>query len=320
MEILKASAFYYGKTPSHGDFVKSKGQSSLIQVIDQWISEALEQAMKSPEFQEKYPHFPAFDFFITNPQEQMFVVANVMASKDYSDRYFPMLLGYVLDVEKPDQNLLFAPFRYKSILINLLLKNKMIYQASNTEKLFEKLDELQDEMEVPSLIESKTIFDNHTMYSFAKLMDISIYELVQSMIGLGLLLQPIFDKGVAQLNKVLTIPMNERYRTEIATFWVNLIGSFISKHHVEVLVGIIHSHKPMLVFGFQGAGITTLRDIFLQEFENNHWVSLTNAQWVDEYLKENASLAWLEQTLCERQLSLNHGIRLFRQYFTDGSI
>lgn len=320
MEILKASSFYFGKAPCHGDFLKSKGQPALLQLFDQWISETLELAMKSPEFQEKYLNFPALDFFITNPQEQMFVVANLIPSKDYSERYFPMLMGYVLNVEKPDQNLLFAPFRYKSVLINLLLRNKTLYQLETTDQLFTKLDEFKDEIEVPSLIESKTIFDNHTMYSFAKLMDISIYELIQSMIGLGLLLQPIFEKGVAQLNKVLTIPMNERYRTEIATFWVNLIGSFLSKHHVELLVGIVHSPKPMLVFGFQGAAIETLKDIFLQDFNNDHWVSLTHAEWVDEYLQENASLAWLEQALCERQLSLSQGIRLFRQYFIDDSI
>ncbi|ALH95841.1 type VI secretion system-associated protein TagF [Acinetobacter equi] len=320
MDILKSSSFYYGKTPCHGDFLKSKGQSALIQLFDQWISEALEQAMKSPDFQDRYSTSSAFDFFITNPQESMFVIANLIPSQDYSNRHFPMLLGYILDIDKPLENLLFAPSRYKSVLINLLLKNKAIYQLSSTDKLLEKLDELQTEITVPSLIESKSIFDNHTMYSFAKLMDISVFELAQSMIGLGLLLQPISEKGVQQLNKVLTIPMNERYRTEIATFWVNLIGSFLSKHHVEVLMGIIHSPKPKLIFGFQGAAITTLRDIFLQDYENDHWVQMTQSQWVDEYLQENASLAWLEQTLCERQLSLNQGIRLFRQYFIDGSL
>ena len=320
MDIIKTSSFYYGKTPCHGDFLKSKGQSALIQLFDQWISEALEQAMQSSEFQDKYLSSPAFDFFITNPQEPMFVAANLIASKDYSNRYFPMLLGYVLDIEKPQENLLFAPSRYKSILINLLLKNKAIYQLPSTDKLLEKLDELHTEIELPSLIESKSIFDNHTMHSFAKLMDISVFDLAQSIIGLGLLLQPISEKGVQQLNKVLTIPMNERYRTEIATFWVNLIGSFLTKHHVEVLVGIIHSPKPKLIFGFQGAAITTLRDIFLQDYDNEHWVQMTQSEWVDGYLQENASLAWLEQTLCERQLSLNQGIRLFRQYFIDGSL
>ena len=320
MEKLKASSFYYGKMPCHGDFLKSKGQSALISLLDQWLSEALKLAMQSPDFHEKYLTCPSFDFFITNPQETMFVVANLIASQDYSERYFPMLLGYVLDVDKPESNLLFAPFRYKAILIHLLLKNKMLNGLSNTEQLFIHLNDQQEEIDVPSLIKSKAVFDHHTMHSLAKLMDISLYDLAQNMIGLGLLLQPIANKGVQQLNKVLTIPINERFRTEIATFWVNLIGSFLSKHHVEVLVGMIHGQQPRLVFGFQGAAITTLKDIFLQDYENDHWVSLTNTQWVDGYIQENASLAWLEQTLCERQLSVNQGIRLFRQYFIDGTL
>lgn len=317
METLKASPLYYGKSPAHGDFLKSKGQSVLIQVLDQWITEALEQAMKSPLFQERYPELPSFDFFIGNPQEKMFLVANLISSKDHSGRAFPMILGHLIEIYQPQVNLLFAPFYYKTALINLSLLNKQLYQTIDSIQLFDRLEKIKLEVEVPTSIECNELFDSHTMYSFSKLMNISIYDLAKSMIGLGLLLQPILHKGVKQLNKVLAIPLNENYRSDIATFWVNLIASFLAEHNIEILIGILHGNKPKLIFGFQGAEISTLRDIFLQEFDNQQWVSLANADWVDAYLKQNDRLALFEQSLCERQLSLNHGIRLFRQFFIE---
>lgn len=163
-----------------------------------------------------------------------------------------MVLSHLLEVQAPAQNLLYAPYVYKSVLIDLFQKNRSIRNIKDPDVLLDTLSQLGNEIQTLTSSERTEFFENQTIHSFAQLMKISAYELAQSMIALGLLLQPVIKYGTSKLNKILILPINNQgHCYEIAAFWVNLIGQFLSKQNIEVLIGILHLESPILLLVFK---------------------------------------------------------------------
>lgn len=321
MQQLKSLPLYFGKSPAWGDFLKSKGQSALVQVLDQWLTESLETAMTMPIFTQAYKHLPSVDFFIANPEDEMFLIANLIASEDSSGRQFPMVIGHLLDVQNPWENLQWSLFQYKPVLMELYQKNRILRSINDPDILLNKLSKISTEITAYTDFKVRNFYEQHTLYSFADLLKMQVTTLVQRMLALGLLLQPVQKYGTGRLKKALYFPgLNAMYVHEAAAFWCSLITMFLAGQDAELLSGIIHADEPVMLFGFQGADITVLSDILIQNLQNERWISIAESAWINAYIEQNAGLAALEQALNERQLSLSQALKIFRQYFIEEQI
>lgn len=313
---INSTPLYYGKSPARGDFLKSKGQYALIQLLDQWITEALEQVIYTADFEKNYAAFAPLDFFIANTEKNILLVANMIASEDSSGRKFPMVLCHGLEVLKLNQYLSYLPHTYQSVLIDLCCMNQALRKITDANILMAQLSNLESKISVVSYAQSQNFLSQHTLHSLAQLMKINLTQLIQSMLALGLLLQPILSQGIDRLNKILILPLNNSLSCyEIALFWISLIHQFLPFKKANLLIGILHQDKPLLFFGFQGINIKALSDLFQNNLISERWVSLVETNWLDDYLDKNEMLKLLEEQLNQHEISLDQAIQLFTHSF-----
>lgn len=335
MHNFKSEPLYFGKCPVWGDFIRSKGTHTVIQMLDQWIDHALAQAMQSSEFEYKYAQLEGIDLYIANPQSTVFLIANVHPSHDRGGRPYPMLFGYLLEITRSQHYLSQAPYMYCSlsrVLGNFNQKLCSIRQTSNLQTVLDQFLEYEiyshNEQDFHEL---NNRFEALSWEALADLMHISVNQLNQSLIALGFLLQAVQGQSLDHIDRVILLPLGDSEQVQyapvndtisslsspyfVASFWMNLIGLAVAKQNTEVMYAILHQQSPSIVVSLQGAHIDVLRDMMLQDFNNDRWISLMTVEWVDTYLADNASLAVLEQHLNYGNLNVNQVITLFKHSF-----
>ncbi len=314
-QITSSDYFYFGKCPARGDFVRSTGQHTMLKVLDEWVTKALEAHANCSSNYAEYDQMSGLSFVFCNPKMPIALTGYLTASHDASKRRFPLMTGYRLQLKQPERFIENAP-----ILLNEL------WQASRVKN--EQVNEIVDAQQVMQLLQQASDFSwqidsrypafaaHNTVQGIATLLHQQQYQFAQSLIALGLLLQPIVDQGVKKLNKVLLLPLVTEPNTSLmATFWLDLIAGFIKRHNVELSIAIWNKPQPLLLVGFQGADILGLSEIMQNNLHSDHWVDVADAAWVDSYLENDAGLATFEQVLCDNHLSLQEAIKLFKQIF-----
>lgn len=314
-QIVSADYFYFGKCPARGDFVRSTGQHGMLKVLDEWVAASLELLNSSGVGYEHYDQMPSLSFVFCNAKVPVALAGYLSSSQDASKRRFPLLTGYRVQLRQPERFIDAAPVYLHALWQAAQEKNQQVSVIQDADQVMSVLEQtpvanLQVEASYQAFISGQTIS------SFAALLGLSQYGFVQSLIAIGLLLQPIVSHGAKKLNKVLWLPLTaSAHVSQIATFWLGLITGFIKRHNIELSLIIWHRPEPVLLVGFQGADILELSGLMQGNTDSDHWVHIENAAWVDNYLENDAGLATFEQVLGDPYLSLVDGIKLFKQVF-----
>ncbi|MCR5883319.1 type VI secretion system-associated protein TagF [Rhizobacter sp. J219] len=318
-----AQALYFGKLPSRGDFVRSSAGSALIHSIDQWMSQTLELLAEDTRWKIVYDAASPVHFAILGTQSNAGLVGHMVASQDASGRRFPFVLAASFEVGEPLQFLPYSPQALSPLWGRLDSQVRVAQQASD-------FTEVQDQLLGPLEVEMQTTALRESYKAFAQQLTIERLEASltaagaapvsfrQTALALGLLLQPVLSQGHADLNKglLLPLPRDPMQLPHVLTMWVDLISRFFARTSAETAIFVtMHGPQPVLVMGFHGASPLTLRSVLDSDASRNDNVTVTDAEWVEDWIGSDYGLRKLSNHLRDPSLSLAAAVDLFRETF-----
>ncbi len=316
--LTQAESFYFGKCPARGDFIRSTGHGSMLHVLDQWVTQALEAQSSYVDWQRQYDQMPPLDFVFCSTRMPLALAGTLTSSRDVSHRRFPLITGIRMQPAKPSQFMGQAPVLLQSLWQSTRSLNTEIIYTRDPAIAMHCLSQPLA-VGVGGGLEYQTYLMYQTVGSFSHDLKMAKHDgqLIQGLIALGLLLQPVISQGAENLNKALILPLPQGANsTRAATFWLSLIAGFIQNHSIEISTLIYHRHEqPILLVGFQGADSSTLAGLMQGDFSGDHWVHVFDSDWIDSYLENDAGLARLEQVLDDDDISLLDMIKMFKNVF-----
>jgi type VI secretion system protein ImpM len=325
-QILTAQPeqYYFGKYPARGDFVRSAGGGPLLNVFDQWISSALDMLAPDPRWKLDYDATAPMRFAFVGTSSCTVVAGVVTPSMDSSARRFPFVLATRFDVTQPIDFIALAPLRLARYwqgaeLIGLQARQSAEHPdfvggiALAPTGLIREAD--GDERQFGAFMQGHTIgaleAEVRAIYP--------AFSLRQSVLALGMLLQPVLAHGAANLNKGLLLPLPPRADASAytATYWLSLLSGFLERHDFEISILIARRRKqPVLLIGFAGASADALVAMISADADQGDYlVDLADAAWVEDYADGDAGLRKLSAYAANAQLSLTQLHVTFNEVF-----
>lgn len=317
---------YFGKLPCRGDFVRSVAGSALIQSLDQWMSQTMEQLADDPRWKLIYDAAQPVHFIIQGAQGPAGLVGHLAMSQDASGRRFPFVMAAAFDAPESEPLFPLSPMALQPVWMTLESQVGRALQAEDFGQLQASLTSMRLSLEdgpdgrrldwrerYARFTRDTSLEQFEAMVSPSGALPVSMR---QTLLALGLLLQPVLTQGPAGLSKGLVLPLPAEATTLVSalTLWVDLVGRFFKRTHAEIALFVTrHGGCPVLVIGFQGASATTLRSVIDDGACRVDNVAVTDAVWVEDWIAGDYGLRKLSNHLLAPTLSLAAALDLFRE-------
>jgi type VI secretion system protein ImpM len=314
---------YFGKLPSRGDFVRSTRDGNLTQTLDRWITNSLEQLTTAPDWKQHFDALPAVEFIVAGSRSSTILTGRMVASRDSSGRRYPFLIARSVRSDTPLDVLPSLPLCLLPTWVAMEQLIESAQNASDIEDALERIDlaQLHIETDLAGIAERHGQYlQNTTIGHVQQLLTGSgnNTNLRQSIIALGLLLQPLLTSGPGGATKGLALPLpgNTSAAVQIASFWLGLVAPFLARAGHEI--SLLRTHlagRPTLILNLNGVSASSLQSVFnpALAFESN--IDLCEADWTEDYIAGEYPLNKLSSYLDHPDLSLAQALTTFSEVF-----
>lgn len=321
--VFSSPATCFGKIPSRGDFVKGSGQHQLINVLDRWISQAMERLSEDPRWKTAYDSACSVDFAFVGARSRLSVVGHLRPSVDSSGRRFPFITAATIE---RDDSLMFrcAPAGLLHSFCALARISDAGVNGAEVGALFGELDLVNcaEDFDAALLADPLGNFvRQNTLASLADMLGASSGETIRrTFLATGLLMRPVLGQGAVSIEKeiVFPLPREERHRCLVAGLWLYLVTAFLRKTSVELQVILGRNpDNPNLVLGFNGSSPDTLLVALSPDIAPDRVISLVDPEWIDDQadIVNDYGVSKLSAYLAQPNISLEHAIATFREVF-----
>lgn len=314
---------YFGKLPCRGDFVRGSQQPALIHTLDRWLTQAMELLATDPAWKGVFDAAQPTAFAFLGTRSTAGLAGHLLPSQDASGRRFPFLAATSFEVTEPLRLLARAPLALHAAWAMLERLTTGARAATDYTSVQEAMTRAEPPAPAPGPSAQAAyaeFLDLQTLASVEALLSTPAARcsLRQTLLALGLLLQPVLAQGQVRLDKALVLPLGHdpAVRLHLATLWLDLVTPFFKRGDFEVaLFATRWAQRPMLVVGFNGASPATLHTVLTGRPTATDSIVVTDAQWVEGYAEQDWGVRKLSTYLREPQLSLRQAVATFREVF-----
>lgn len=315
---------YFGKLPARGDFVRSAGHVTLTQTLDRWLTQGMELMAADTRWKLVYDQVPPTHFAFLGTQGRVGLAGHLVASSDASGRRFPFVLAGMFDVPAVSQKFLACSPTAMARLWTRVegLARQACDARGELGPVLADIAQTQIELDVDPQAYAANFGD------FLGLQTLGALEaqlrgsghaisLRQTMLAIGLLLQPVVTQGVTQLERglVLPVPQDPLYRPLVCSLWLAMITPFLARHDFELAVFVRSKPVHQLIVGFNGASSRTFRALMDAEAAREDLIPVAEADWVEDLVEQSYGLRKLSSHMQQPELSLQAAFDGFLEAF-----
>lgn len=312
------ASIYFGKLPSRGDFVKSAAGARVVGLLDTWIAQGMESLIAAPDWKASYDLAGTVDFLFAGTRAQQGICGSLAPSRDASARRFPFIAASAFEVREA---LGFLPLSPLVLAPHLARLRRLVGQAVAAADAAQTLAALG-----AAAMEADLAADELSRYE--AFLDTSAgrieeqlgagISLRQSVLAVGLLLQPVLAGLGTPPSKALSLPLpsDPALAPFVHALWLELVAAFLPRADFEMGVFACRMQgASRLVVGFNGATPRVFQALFDSTAAREHLVDTGRADWVEDYVAEDYGVKKLASYLCHPGLTLRQLVATFREVF-----